>query len=65
MLLNVLGNGRFARNLVETASEYQAHRLMGTGVNPATLSDADLSTLTVEDVKASFAQHMDNALKHG
>ena len=65
MLLNVLGNGRFARNLVETASEYQAHRLMGTGVNPATLSDADLSTLTIEDIKASFAQHMDNALKHG
>ncbi len=65
MLLNVLGNGRFARNLVETASEYQAHRLMGTGVNPATLSDADLSTLTAEDIKASFAQHMDNALKHG
>ena len=65
MLLNVLGNGRFARNLVETAAEFQAHRLMGSGVNPATLSDADLSTLTIEDVKASFAQHMDNALKHG
>lgn len=65
VLLNVLGNGRFARNLVETAAEYQAHRLMESGSQVQHLSDDDLSTITLADVEASFFQHLNNALKHG
>ena len=65
VLLNVLGNGRFARNLVETAAEFQAHRLVESGAQVQHLSDDDLSTLTLEDITASFNQHIDNVLKHG
>lgn len=65
MLLNVLGNGRFARNLVETAAEYQAHRLVESGAQVQHLSDDDLSTLTLDDITMSFHQHIDNVLKHG
>lgn len=65
VLLNVLGNGRFARNLVETAAEFQAHRLVESGAQVQHLSDDDLSTLTLEDITASFNQHIENVLKHG
>ena len=65
VLLNVLGNGRFARNLMETAAEFQAHRLMEAGGDITHVSDADLSTLTLADVRASFDQHLENVLRHG
>lgn len=64
-LLDVMGNGRFARNLVETATEFQAQRLMDAATDIETMSDDDLRTLTLDDIVRSFDQYLTSSLRHG
>ncbi|NGX07717.1 type VII secretion AAA-ATPase EccA [Mycobacteroides franklinii] len=49
--IDVAGNGRFVRNVVERSEEEREHRLDNSGAED--FSDEDLMTVTVEDVQAS------------
>ena len=49
--IDVAGNGRFVRNVVERSEEEREHRLDNSGAEE--FSDDDLMTVTVEDVQAS------------
>ncbi|EIC68327.1 hypothetical protein S7W_13394 [Mycobacteroides abscessus M94] len=49
--IDVAGNGRFVRNVVERSEEEREHRLDNSGAEE--FSDDDLMTVTVEDVRAS------------
>lgn len=60
-VVDVLGNGRFARNIVERACEELAQRLEGVD-DLSALDDAALETLTKEDVQAAFAAYVNSAL---
>lgn len=63
MLLNVLGNGRFARNLVESAAEYMSVRITDEYDDLTEASHDDLHTLTLGDITQAFDQHVSSALK--
>ncbi|EFV14570.2 type VII secretion AAA-ATPase EccA [Segniliparus rugosus] len=49
--IDVAGNGRFVRNVVERAEEEREHRLDNSGADE--FSDDDLMTVTLGDVRAS------------
>lgn len=49
--IDVAGNGRFVRNVVERSEEEREHRLDNSGLEEFT--DEDLMTVTVEDVRSS------------
>lgn len=53
-LLDVAGNGRFVRNVIECAEGIRSSRLRGH--NLAALSDEELFTLTPEDVQQALDQ---------
>lgn len=63
-IIDVLGNGRFARNVVDRAIEEQSLRLASDEVDLSRLSDADLNTLAESDVKAAFDAYL-HAELHG
>lgn len=62
MVLNVLGNGRFARNLVESATEYLSVRITERYDDLAEASHDDLHTLTLSDIEQAFNKHVNTAL---
>ena len=51
--IDIAGNGRFVRNIVERSEEEREHRLDNTGAEEFT--DEDLMTITVEDVRVAIA----------
>jgi len=56
-LLDVAGNGRFVRNVIQSAEEERELRLLDltdSGVSLDSLSDDELMTCTVEDVKTAL-----------
>lgn len=60
-VVDVLGNGRFARNVVERACEEQALRLAEVE-DLTTLDDDALNTLSLEDVRTAFMAYVNHAL---
>lgn len=58
-VLDVAGNGRFARNVFEQAQGLASRRLMAAGTGLSTLTDEQLTQLTAEDVLGA----MSNILK--
>lgn len=52
---DLAGNGRFARNLIEAAEEEREHRLAMCDDPLAELSEADLMTITADDVRRALA----------
>lgn len=61
-IMDDLGNGGFARNLIEEAAERQANRIVDDGLN--TMDQDYLRTLTFDDVIPAFEQFV-NASMHG
>ena len=53
--IDVAGNGRHARNLIEAAEEEREHRLASSG-SLDTLTDIDLMTLAASDVRAALSR---------
>ncbi|WOC12856.1 type VII secretion AAA-ATPase EccA [Gordonia sp. MP11Mi] len=53
--IDVAGNGRHVRNLIEAAEEEREHRL-ATSDDVDALSEADLMTLTAADVRAALSR---------
>ncbi|WP_132993070.1 type VII secretion AAA-ATPase EccA [Gordonia zhaorongruii] len=53
--IDVAGNGRYVRNLIEAAEEEREHRLAAASDLDA-LTDADLMTLTAADTRAAVSQ---------
>ncbi|WP_241473920.1 type VII secretion AAA-ATPase EccA [Mycolicibacterium neoaurum] len=61
--LDVLGNARFADNLIGFAEEERDHRLDVTGkLGPDTTAE-DLQTITGDDLRAAVARELDRAEK--
>lgn len=58
MLLNSLGNGRFARNLVETATEHMSLRLAESDIDLAEVDNDTLFTLTLPDIESAMQHHI-------
>lgn len=58
MLLNSLGNGRFARNLVETATEHMSLRLSEGGMDLSEMDNDTLFTLTLADIESALRHHI-------
>ncbi|MCF8609641.1 type VII secretion AAA-ATPase EccA [Gordonia sp. HY285] len=56
--IDVAGNGRHVRNLIEAAEEEREHRL-ATSDDIDALSEADLMTLTAADVRAALSRRAD------
>ena len=54
LILDSLGNGRFARNLIESAVEHQALRLASGDTDLTELTEEALFTLTRDDVAAAL-----------
>jgi type VII secretion ATPase EccA len=49
--IDILHNGRFARNVIENAEEYRESRLSAQAVDaPDSLTDEDLRTITADDI---------------
>ncbi|GEE01187.1 ESX-1 secretion system protein EccA1 [Gordonia spumicola] len=53
--VDVAGNGRHVRNLIEAAEEEREHRLASSD-DVAALTEADLMTLTASDVRAALVR---------
>lgn len=51
---DVVGNGRFVRNVIEAAEEEREHRLAGSG-DLTCLTEADLMTITGPDIRRALA----------
>ena len=51
--IDIAGNGRFVRNIVERSEEEREHRLDHSGIEEFT--DEDLMTITLDDVRSSIA----------
>lgn len=64
---DLAGNGRFARNLIEAAEDEREHRLALCDDPLAELSEADLMTITADDVRRAVAAvgrgHLDTAVR--
>lgn len=58
--LDIAGNGRFARNVVEAAEEYRSTRL--SGVRLDSLSDEEFKTLAPEDIAHTLRDIVDPLL---
>lgn len=54
-VLDVAGNGRFARNVFEHAQVLASQRLKRSGVDISTLSDEEFETITADDVLGAMA----------
>ncbi|MFZ2238071.1 MAG: AAA family ATPase [Gordonia amarae] len=54
-VLDVAGNGRFARNVFEQAQEAQSHRMTSGDIDMTTLTDEELTALSCEDVLGAMA----------
>ncbi|WP_186343336.1 type VII secretion AAA-ATPase EccA [Gordonia crocea] len=54
-LIDLAGNGRFVRNVVEAAEEEREFRLSSGDVDIAELSTEDLTTITAEDMQAALS----------
>ena len=61
--LDVLGNGRFADNLIGFAEEERDHRLDVTGKLGADTTAEDLQTITGGDLRAAVTRELDRAEK--
>ena len=61
--LDVLGNGRFADNLIGFAEEERDHRLDVTGKLGPDTTDDELQTITGEDLRAAVTRELDRADK--
>lgn len=53
-MLDIAGNARFARNVVEQADEFQSDRHELSGANLSAMDDDELDTLTFVDVEESI-----------
>lgn len=62
LLLNSLGNGRFARNLVETATEFMSLRLAESNDDLSELDNDSLFTLTKVDIEGALQHHITTKL---
>ncbi|WP_396907969.1 type VII secretion AAA-ATPase EccA [Mycolicibacterium sp.] len=60
MLLDVAGNGRFVRNVIERAEEFRSSRLAGQ--NLAALSNEELFGLSIEDTQRALNSLIDPLL---
>lgn len=58
LLLNSLGNGRFARNLVETATEFMSLRLADSNDDLSELDNDALFTLSKDDIEGALRHHI-------
>ena len=54
-LIDLAGNGRFVRNVVEAAEEEREFRLGSGDIDLADLSTADLTTITADDMRAALS----------
>ena len=61
--LDVLGNGRFADNLIGFAEEERDHRLDVTGKLGPDATAEDLQTITADDVRAAVTRELGRADK--
>jgi type VII secretion ATPase EccA len=52
-LIDRAGNGRFARNLVESAEEHKDMRLVASGADLSSLSNDQLATITQDDIRSA------------
>jgi type VII secretion ATPase EccA len=52
-LIDRAGNGRFSRNLVESAEGFKDERLVSSGVSVSTLSNEQLSKITHADIQSA------------
>lgn len=59
--LDVLGNGRFAENLVGFAEEERDHRLDVTGKLGPDITAEELQTITADDLRAAVNRELDRA----
>lgn len=64
LILDALGNGRFARNLIESAVEHQALRLADAFDDFKEMSETELFSLTVEDVSTAMKEIVERKLRH-
>ena len=55
-VLDVAGNGRFARNVFEQAQGLASRRLMGGGTDLSALTDEEFQRLSVEDIVGAAAK---------
>lgn len=62
-IIDVLGNGRLARNLVETAISFQSERIATAHTDLTDVSHDDLFTLSLEDIEKALEQYLERALK--
>ncbi|GAA4680849.1 AAA family ATPase [Gordonia humi] len=53
--IDVAGNGRHVRNVIEAAEEEREHRL-ASSTDPDALTDADLMSLTGDDIRTALAR---------
>lgn len=61
--IDVLGNARFAENLIQFAEEERDHRLDVSGVLSEDATIEDLQTITVEDLRTAVARELERADK--
>ncbi|ADG96794.1 AAA ATPase central domain protein [Segniliparus rotundus DSM 44985] len=54
-LVDLAGNGRFVRNVIEAAEEEREFRLTQSGVDPADLTEEDLMSITAEDLRTAMS----------
>lgn len=63
LIIDSLGNGRFARNLVESAIDFHAQRLESNAVDIKTVGQNELNTLTADDVVPAFNKLIEAKLR--
>lgn len=63
LFIDVLGNGRFARNVVERAKDEQAMRLIDKDLS--LISDDELTTISAEDMATAMDSMIQQAIRGG